>query len=57
MRQLLGYVPIEPDGSVRVMVPANVAFQITVLDANARALPDFPRHRSWLAVQPAGVEL
>jgi len=55
MRQLLGYVPIEPDGSVRVMVPANVAFQITVLDANARALPDFPRHLSWLTVQPGEV--
>jgi Hydrazine synthase alpha subunit middle domain len=55
MRQLLGYVPIEPDGSVRVMVPADVAFQITVLDANAQALPDFPRHRSWLTVQPGEV--
>ena len=55
MRQLIGYVPIEPDGSVRVMVPANVAFQITVLDANARALSDFPRHRSWLTVQPGEV--
>jgi hypothetical protein len=55
MRQLLGYVPIEPDGSVRVMVPANVAFQITVLDANARALPDFPHHTSWLSVQPGEV--
>ena len=55
MRQLLGYVPIEPDGSVRVMVPANVAFQITVLDANAQALSDFPRHVSWLTVQPGEV--
>jgi hypothetical protein len=55
MRQIIGYVPIEPDGSVRVMVPANVAFQITVLDANARALEDFPRHRSWLTVQPGEV--
>jgi hypothetical protein len=55
MRQILGYVPIEPDGSVRVTVPANVAFQITVLDANARALPDFPRHRAWLSVQPGEV--
>ncbi|HXR20342.1 MAG TPA: hypothetical protein VN757_10460 [Steroidobacteraceae bacterium] len=55
MRQLLGYVPIEPDGSVRVMVPANVAFQITVLDANARALPGFPRHTAWLSVQPGEV--
>jgi len=55
MRQLIGYAPIEPDGSVRVTVPANVAFQITVLDANARALPDFPRHNSWLMVQPGEV--
>jgi hypothetical protein len=55
MRQILGYVPIEPDGSVRVMVPADVAFQITVVDANAQALPDFPRHRSWLMVQPGEV--
>ncbi len=55
MRQILGYVPIEPDGSVRVMVPAEVAFQITVLDANARALPGFPAHRSWLTVQPGEV--
>jgi len=55
MRQLLGYVPIEPDGSVRVMVPANVPFQITVLDANAQALPSFPRHTAWLTVQPSEV--
>jgi hypothetical protein len=55
MRQLLGYVPIEPDGSVRVMVPANVPFQITVLDANARALPSFPRHTAWLTVRPSEV--
>jgi hypothetical protein len=55
MRQLLGYVPIEPDGSVRVMVPANVPFQITVLDANAQALPSFPRHTAWLTVRPSEV--
>jgi hypothetical protein len=55
MRQLLGYVPIEPDGSVRVMVPANVPFEITVLDANARALPSFPRHTAWLTVRPGEV--
>jgi hypothetical protein len=52
MRQILGYAPIEPDGSVRVSVPANVAFQITVVDANARALPGFPKHTAWLSVQP-----
>lgn len=52
MRQILGYAPIEPDGSVRVTVPANVAFQVSILDANGRALGDFPRHNAWLSVQP-----
>ena len=28
MREILGYAPVEPDGSVRIKVPANVAFQI-----------------------------
>ena len=39
MRDILGYAPIEPDGSVKVKVPANVAFNISVLDANGRRLP------------------
>jgi hypothetical protein len=55
MRQLLGYTPVQPDGSVRVKVPANVALQITVVDANARALPGFPRHTSWLSVRPGEI--
>ncbi len=55
MSQMLGYVPIEPDGSVRVLVPANIAFKITVLDSNARALPDFPSHNNWLSVRPGEI--
>lgn len=55
MREILGYVPIEPDGSVRVKVPANTAFQISVLDANARRLPQFPQHRAWLQLRPGEV--
>jgi hypothetical protein len=55
MREILGYVPIEADGSVRVKVPANVAFQISVLDANARRLPQFPQHTSWLQLRPGEV--
>ena len=54
MREILGYAPIEPDGSVRVKVPANVAFAITVLDANGRRIG--PRHHNWLQVRP-GEEL
>ncbi|MGH8219920.1 MAG: hypothetical protein ACREUT_15365 [Steroidobacteraceae bacterium] len=50
MRQILGYAPVEPDGSVRIQVPANVPFQIDVLDANARRI--FPPHEAWLQVRP-----
>ena len=52
MREIIGYAPIEPDGSVRVQVPANIPFQITILDANGRRLDGvFPRHRAWIQVR------
>ena len=54
MRELLGYAPVEPDGSVRVKVPADVPFAITVLDADGRRIS--PRHENWLQVR-AGQEL
>jgi hypothetical protein len=50
MREILGYAPVEPDGSVRVKVPANVAFAISILDANGRRIG--PRHNNWLQVLP-----
>ncbi len=49
MREILGYAPIEPDGSVRVRVPANVPIQLTMIDRNARRIS--PLHRNWLQVQ------
>lgn len=54
MREILGYAPIEPDGSVKVKVPANVAFSISVLDANGRRLGGAlgGRHTNWLQLQP-----
>jgi hypothetical protein len=55
MREILGYAPIEPDGSVRVKVPANVAFQISVLDRNGRRIPRFAPHANWLQVRPGEV--
>lgn len=54
MREILGYAPVEPDGSVRVKVPADVPFAITVLDADGRRIS--PRHQNWLQVR-AGEEL
>ncbi len=50
MREILGYVPIEPDGSVMVKVPANVAFGISILDADGRRIS--ARHQNWLQVRP-----
>ena len=50
MREILGYVPIEPDGSVKVAVPANVAFAISVLDEQGQRIG--ARHQNWLTVRP-----
>ena len=50
MREILGYAPVQPDGSVRIEVPANVPFTIDILDANARRI--FAHHTSWLQLLP-----
>lgn len=50
MREILGYAPIEPDGSVSVRVPANVAFVISILDKDGRRIST--PHRNWLQVRP-----
>jgi hypothetical protein len=54
MREILGYAPIEPDGSVLVKVPANVAFGISVLGENGQRLGGVigGRHTNWLQVKP-----
>ena len=53
MIEILGYAPIEPDGSVRIEVPAQVAFRMSVLDANARRIT--PVQGVWLQVKPGEV--
>jgi hypothetical protein len=50
MREIVGYAAIEPDGSVRVKVPANVPLAVSVLDETGRRIT--PRHRNWLQVIP-----
>lgn len=49
MREIIGYTPIQPDGSVRVKVPAGVPLAISVVDANGRRISD--RHQNWLQVR------
>ncbi|HSZ07085.1 MAG TPA: hypothetical protein VK794_01000 [Steroidobacteraceae bacterium] len=50
MREILGYAPIQPDGSVQVQVPANVPFTIDVIDVNAKRIT--AQHTSWLQLLP-----
>ena len=50
MREILGYAPIQPDGSVQVQVPANVPFIVEVLDANGRRVA--AQHTSWMQLVP-----
>ncbi len=45
-REILGYTPIQPDGSVKVAVPAGVPFAISVVDAQGRRISS--RHNNWL---------
>jgi Hydrazine synthase alpha subunit middle domain len=48
MKEILGYVPIEPDGSAMFKVPSDVAFAIEIVNANMQRIS--PRHQMWLQV-------
>lgn len=50
MREILGYAPVEPDGSVKIAVPANVPFAISVLNVDGKRTTQ--RHQNWLQVAP-----
>jgi len=53
MREVMGYAPVEPDGSVHIEVPANVAFLMSILDANGRRIT--PEQGVWLQLIPGEV--
>lgn len=50
MREIIGYTPVDPDGSVKVKVPANVPLAISILDKNGRRIG--ARHQNWIQVRP-----
>jgi hypothetical protein len=54
MKEVISYTPIEPDGSVMVKVPANVALQFAITDENGKRITE--RHDNWVSVRP-GEEL
>lgn len=49
MREIIGYAPIEPDGSVKIKVPADVPLAISVLDKDGRRIS--ARHQNWIQVR------
>ncbi len=53
MREILGYAPVEPDGSVRIKVPAGVPFAVGILDAFGRRTS--PRHLNWMQLRAGEV--
>ncbi|AKJ29224.1 hypothetical protein [Caldimonas brevitalea] len=48
-QQILGYAPIEPDGSFKLHVPADVPLALSIVDAKGRA---FQTHANWIQVRP-----
>lgn len=50
MREIIGYAPVEPDGSVLVKVPANIPFTINLVDRDGRRIRG--RHQNWLQLRP-----
>jgi hypothetical protein len=62
MREIVGYAPIEPDGSVKIKVPADTPLAVSIVDENGRRLLSingaaaYQRHQNWVQVR-AGEEL
>lgn len=48
-QQILGYAPIEPDGSFKLQVPADIPLALAIVDAKGRA---FQTHANWIQVRP-----
>jgi hypothetical protein len=48
-QQILGYAPIEPDGSLKLNIPADTPVALQVLDASGRS---FQVHTNWIQARP-----
>lgn len=48
-QQILGYAPVEPDGSFKLLVPADTPLALSIIDTKGRALQT---HLNWIQVRP-----
>lgn len=53
MREIIGYVPVEPDGSALFDVPANLPLAFSLVDKDIQRVAD--RHQNWLHFAPGEV--
>jgi hypothetical protein len=47
--QILGYAPVEPDGSFKLHVPADTPLALSIVDAKGRSIQT---HLNWIQVRP-----
>lgn len=50
IQEILGYAPVEADGSVMVTVPSDVAFSLEILDKDGKQIS--VNHNTWLQLRP-----
>ena len=50
MREIVGYAPVEPDGSVMIKIPADVPITFDVVDKTGRRIGQ--RHQNWVQARP-----
>lgn len=48
-QQILGYAPVEPDGSFKLRVPADTPLALSIIDSKGRAIQT---HTNWIQVRP-----
>jgi hypothetical protein len=48
-QQILGYAPVEPDGSFKLHVPADTPIALAIIDTKGRAIQT---HTNWIQVRP-----
>jgi hypothetical protein len=48
-QQIMGYAPIEPDGSFKLHVPADTPLLLAVIDEQGRA---YQTHTNWIQIRP-----
>ena len=57
LKDIIGYAPIHPDGSVKIQLPADVALSFNIVDQDGRNIdgPLGDEHVNWINLRPGEV--